>query len=399
MSGSSQPHRGSHRRARRIAPDSEGSRETHTPSPIAPVLRRPRTRAGVCRVIGPYAEGGKFRLVVFAPVRKSVWCQTLKEAETLKLQIDRAMRDQGNRTVGDALDEYLLHRCDAGLKASTLSALRDNLTRFLPGDLSLDALTPKVAAKLYRDETTRIGRFGPISACTHQMLLRSTKAFFRYLVEERQYLPTNPWDKVKPIGRANVGKMQLTIDEGRRLYAWLIERATSGDEGATAVLMQLVLGLRSSEVLQRRVRDLDDRGHVLSIPTGKTKSARRFLQLGCEPLRALLQRQVQGKGAEDFLFGGGQPLHTDYLWDRLQRYCGSAGVPKVCPHSLRGLHSTIAIERGATSSLVAEALGHTSFAITARHYVNADVLANAKTRKVKAILTSPISPSPDANPS
>lgn len=395
MSDSSHSQPGSHRPARRLVPDADGSRKTHTSSSLA----QHRTRAGACRVIGPYAEGDKFRLVVFAPVRKSVWCQTLQEAETLKLQIDRAMRDRGNRTVGEALDEYLLHQREAGLKASTLSALSDKLTRFLPCSLALDSLTPALAAKLYRDETTRIGRFGPISACTHQMVLRSTKAFFRFLVEDRHYLPSNPWDKVKPIGRANVGKLQLTIDEGRRLSAWLFERAASGDEGATALLMQLVLGLRSSEVLQRRVRDLDDRGQVLSVPAGKTRSARRFLKIGCEPLRALLQRQVQGKSAQDFLFGRGQPLHTDYLWNRLQRYCGLAGVPKVCPHSLRGLHSTIATERGATSSVVAAALGHTSFAITARHYVDTDVLANAKNSKVTEILMSPTPPSPDADPS
>ena len=45
------------------------------------------------------------------------------------------------------------------------------------------------------------------------------------------------------------------------------------------------------------------------------------------------------------------------------------------------------MERGATSGVVAAALGHGSFAVTARHYVHPDTLANAKARKVSAALS------------
>lgn len=343
-----------------------------------------------CRVTGPYAEGGKFRLVVFMPERRSLWCQSQQEADALKAQIERTIADQTARRIGDALAEYVVHLRRSGLKDSSLSCIEHRLSRFLPQDRSLGTVTPDVAAKLYSDETSRVTKYGrPVAACTHRMLLRQTKAFFRWVVEERKYLSANPFDKVKPIGRINTGKAQLTIDEARKLNTWLIARAESGDEGATAVLAQLVLGLRSSEVLGRRVRDLDDGGTALCIPGGKTKNARRSLAIESEPLRALLQRQTVGKRPDDLLFGSGKPLNNDYLWDRLQRYCALAGVPKVCPHSLRGLHSTIAMERGATSGVVAAALGHGSFAVTARHYVNPDTLANAKARKVSAALASP----------
>ena len=352
--------------------------------------------AKACRVTGPYAEGGKYRLVVFMPERRSLWCQTQQEAERLKAQIERTIADQSVRTVGDTLAEYLGQLRRNGLKEASLSCIELRLLRFLSPERSLGSITASTAAELYSDETQRVTKYGkPVSACTHRMLLRQTKAFFRWVVEERKYLPENPFEKVKPVGRINTGKTQLSIDEARKLNAWLITRAESGDEGATAVLMQLVLGLRSSEVLGRKVRDLDDSGRALAIPGGKTKNARRWLTIESEPLRALLQRQTAGKRPEDLLFGSGKPLTNDYLWDRLQRYCGLAGVPKVCPHSLRGLHSTIAMERGATSGVVAAALGHGSFAVTARHYVHPDTLANAKARKVSAALSeSPTAPNP-----
>lgn len=384
----------SRRRTRRTTLQSALALEAQNLSPLATFLRENQTMAKECRVTGPYAEGGKFRLVVFMPDRRSLWCQSRQEAEALKEQIERTIADHASRTVGDALAEYMAHLRRNGLKESSLSCIEFRLSHFLPQDRSLGSISPDVAAALYSDETSRVTKFGrPVAACTHRMLLRQTKAFFRWAVDERRYLSANPFDKVKPVGRVNTGKAQLTIDEARKLNAWLIQRAESGDEGATAVLTQLVLGLRFSEVLGRRVRDLDDGGRALCIPGGKTKNARRSLEIESEPLRVLLQRQTVGKRPEDLLFGTGKPLHNDYLWDRLQRYCVLAGVPKVCPHSLRGLHSTIAMERGATSGVVAAALGHGSFAITARHYVNPDTLANAKARKVSAALAGPTAPS------
>ena len=383
----------SRRRPRRTTLQSALALEAQNLSPLATFLRENQTMAKECRVTGPYAEGGKFRLVVFMPDRRSLWCQSRQEADALKEQIERTIADHASRTVGDALAEYMAHLRRNGLKESSLSCIEFRLSHFLPQDRSLGSISPDVAAALYSDETSRVTKFGrPVAACTHRMLLRQTKAFFRWAVDERRYLSANPFDKVKPVGRVNTGKAQLTIDEARKLNAWLIQRAESGDEGATAVLTQLVLGLRSSEVLGRRVRDLDDGGRALCIPGGKTKNARRSLEIESEPLRVLLQRQTVGKRPEDLLFGTGKPLHNDYLWDRLQRYCVLAGVPKVCPHSLRGLHSTIAMERGATSGVVAAALGHGSFAITARHYVNPDTLANAKARKVSAALAGPTAP-------
>lgn len=58
----------------------------------------------------------------------------------------------------------------------------------------------------------------------------------------------------------------------------------------------------------------------------------------------------------------------------------------VCSPSLRGLHSTLAIEAGATASLVAAALGHGSFAVTARHYADPDALLGAQARRVSSAL-------------
>ena len=252
-------------------------------------------------------------------------------------------------------------------------------------------MTEEFAAKLYAAETERISRIGrPLSASAHRATLKSAKAFFRWLVEDRKYLDANPFARVKPVGRVNVGKRQLRIDEARTLTEFLIKCGESGDPCATASLMQLLLGLRSSEVLARRVRDIDDHGRLFCVDGGKTRNARRWLRIECEPLQCLLLRQTQGKQPEELLFDNWKniPHHPNYLWKGLRKYCRLAGVPVVCPPSLRGLHSTIAIEQGATSGVVAAALGHGSFAVTARHYVEPGRLASVQQRKVTQTLTA-----------
>src|SRR5262249_23133481 len=59
---------------------------------------------------------------------------------------------------------------------------------------------------------------------------------------------------------------------------------------------------------------------------------------------------------------------------------------RICPHSLRGLHATLAIEEGATGDVVARALGHTNFSITAKHYASADSVINARLARASQAL-------------
>lgn len=66
----------------------------------------------------------------------------------------------------------------------------------------------------------------------------------------------------------------------------------------------------------------------------------------------------------------------------MQIICTKAAVPRVCAHSLRGLHATLATEAGATPQLVANALGHTSPQVAQRHYTDQAATHRANTRKV-----------------
>ena len=71
---------------------------------------------------------------------------------------------------------------------------------------------------------------------------------------------------------------------------------------------------------------------------------------------------------------------------KLRLFCRRAQVPQVCPHSLRGLHASLALQAGATGEMVAQALGHGSFQVTARHYATAESVAGSRAARVAEAL-------------
>lgn len=334
-------------------------------------------------VLGPYRNGDKWRVVLIEDAgRTAKLCATLEEAEQLKATLQQHFQDRSRILLSDALAEYIAEKERNGAMPATVRTLRAKLGQFLPDNYTLGELSPAVAARLYQHETERQGKFGRIKAATHRNLLRSAKCFFTWAVG-RGYVRENPFAAVKPVGKIHTGKQQLRLEEARRFSSHLLEHAPA-DQAALAILVQITMGLRSSEVLRIRVRDVDNGGAVLWVDGTKTRSSKRVLNVESEPLRRLLAEKAASRTPSELLFGevSGEPHGHGYLWKAVRRYCQSAGVPRVCPHSLRGLHSTLAVERGGSSRLVADALGHSSPEITHRHYIDGDRAKNASVQRV-----------------
>ncbi len=145
------------------------------------------------------------------------------------------------------------------------------------------------------------------------------------------------------------------------------------------------MGLRTGEVMNRVVRDLDDGARYLWIDEGKTKSARRHLEVP-SVLGPFLLQLAQGKRPDELLFGvsarTGRPRLRQAMHRTVQKICAKAEVPRVCTHSLRGLWATLAVQSGAVSHAVAQSLGHHSFAVTQKHYAEPAAVTNAATARV-----------------
>jgi integrase len=183
---------------------------------------------------------------------------------------------------------------------------------------------------------------------------------------------------VQGLGRRRLGKPQLTTDEARRFLAKALELAAD-DEGAIAAAMALLMGMRAGEIVERTVRNLDDDGRLLWITDAKTQAGVRRLEVPPQ-LQEHLLRLARGKRPADRLFG--RATHRHWVLRAVHRICKAAGVPRVPSHGLRGTHATLAVSAGATSHVVAAALGHESFATTARHYARTEAIESAVQERV-----------------
>ncbi len=346
-------------------------------------------RAGTLNIWGPYRDApNKYRLKISENGEtRSICFRTYEEAELAKARLRDDIASQQVYTIGEAISQFCAHLAETrGIKAESVAWTAAQL-EWLPENASLASINQEKAEKLYKELTVtpnpRTGKL--LATATHHGRLGLARRLYEFAIKQ-DMCRSNPFASVTPIGRKRVGKPQLRIDEARRFEQKAIELAQAGDAAALGALLMLHLGLRQGEVAARIARDVDDEGRVLWVPSGKTKNARRRLKVP-EVLRPLLLRQVEITPPGALLFYKGEKVPpTNYFWSQVRRLCHLAGVPAVCPHSLRGLHATLALEGGATADAVARALGHGSFSMTARHYASESSVDNAKATKVSSLL-------------
>lgn len=345
------------------------------------------------RVVGPYEEDGRWRLVVISNGKREnhfseSWSGALRLLAKLRRQVKKRSEAQ---KLGDVLEQFRQARLAQGkAKPETVEHQHKRLSRMFEEDLAepIDTLTTGWALALYAEHIERIGRNGrPLAAATQHLDVHIARGFFKW-AQRRGVVSDNPFAAVELVGRANCGKQQLRISEARTFSETaLVVFQETGQPLALGALLALWLGLRSGEILGARVRDVDDAARVLWVERGKTKNARRHLVVP-EPLRPVLIEIARGRpaGAPLLASAGELPYSRSAFGRAVLRICKRAGVPGVCVHALRGTHATLAMDAGATSLHVAAALGHTSFAITAKHYVAPGTAEEAQARQVATTL-------------
>src|SRR5262249_22197350 len=149
-----------------------------------------------------------------------------------------------------------------------------------------------------------------------------------------------------------------------------------GKSGAIAAMMTLLMGMRCSEIVRCVARDIDDAGRLLWIPLSKTRAGKRVLEIP-----GVLRRPLLRLARQDDPWAPLFPFDRAWVRKWVKRICRSAGVPEVCAHAMRGLHSTLAIDAGITPHVVASALGHRSVRATLLSYADPRAVALAQQRR------------------
>lgn len=338
------------------------------------------------RVYGPYRHRQQFRIVVReGGVATARLYATEEEAKAVIRQVKRAAKLAASKTVNEAIDEYEVYlRNEKQNKSGSIDTTVIRLHSFFPDlEMMVNTIDSKKAQTYYDTYRSAPGvrTKKPPSVDTHRNVLAQVKTFMSWCVKKK-WLSANPFDGVEGIGRRRHGKPQLRIDESRKWLAKAVELASKGDVGAIAAMVTLLLGTRAVEVVSRVVRDVDDGGKLLWIPSSKTEAGRRTLEVPAV-LQPFLVQLAQGRPAHAPLFGN---HWRDWPRKEVARICKLAGVMKVSAQSMRGLHSTLAVQAGVTGHVVAAALGHESFATTVQSYAKPEAVATAKQQRVLKVL-------------
>lgn len=345
------------------------------------------------RVNGPYRHRKKWRVVVISARSESERCVESFETETAaQAFIEKVRKQIAGRSVSAAVQEYELHRAEqvrAGeIKQVTADREAFHLKRILQlgvhGDRELRLLTPSYAVKMYEESRAR----GSVDTQRNGLTIARMAA--NWWVAQG-WIAANPFTGIKGRGKRKHGKPQLRIDEARTLRDKCVVLAAIED-GAIVTLAYLLLGPRAGEMLNRRVRDLDNDGRLLWIEDTKTPAGNRTLEIPPE-LAGPLLRITHGRKPDDLIFehAATRKRPADWAREQVWRLCKLAGVPRVTPHGLRGTHGSIAKAAGATSRLVADQLGHEHESITDLAYIDRRVADESQRRATLRVLNGGLS--------
>ena len=214
-------------------PDTGPFREPAEVAPSAPT------------VYGPYADGGRWRIIaVDGEVRRALKTDTLAEAERMRDEILAEFKRHTVCTFGEALKEYEESLLARGVQSAQHNA--EMLRRFLPlrRILAIPYPNARRVPVSGRDEanqrqrSSRSQRHAPPAVAAHQILLWVGN---HQAVRQSESVRR----RTRSVGRTKRGKLQLRIDEARKLVTVAMQHATALDVGSTAAVLQIFLGLAS----------------------------------------------------------------------------------------------------------------------------------------------------------
>lgn len=220
----------------------------------------------------------------------------------------------------------------------------------------------------YRDSMTQKG----MSSKTVARKLSSVKSLMDWMVDNGQ-LKNNPAASLK-IGRADAETptQALTDEEVVKLLNAPDILTEEGRLHQLMMIFMFMFGLRRSELVQIRLRDIYQNGnHLVLKVTGKGGKVRELPFNGKAKiaLESYLKNLVPAIGPDDFLLQNAAKrsisLHTDTVYKLFKRYAKRIGITKcVSPHSARATAITKALETGAVITDVADMAGHSDIKTT-----------------------------------
>lgn len=146
------------------------------------------------------------------------------------------------------------------------------------------------------------------------------------------------------------------------------ELSKGGSRDKLLFIMGINTGLRISDLLKLKVKDVRDRSHIVIIEQ-KTHKSKRFLlnpQLSDE-----LSRYIEGMDEGTYLFqsrrGDNQPITRVQAYRILNHAAGVVGIESIGTHSLRKTFGYHHYQRHKDVAILQDILNHSAPSVTLRY--------------------------------
>jgi integrase/recombinase XerD len=209
-----------------------------------------------------------------------------------------------------------------------------------------------------------------LTARSQARRLIALRQLFKFLKAERA-CATNPTEDVDLPRYGRKLPDFLSVEEVDRLLAAPDRRAPRGCRDAAMLETLYATGLRVSELVKMRLRDVNfDAGYLVTFGKGRKERLVPVGEAALGALRAYVEgarSTFMGPRATDALFltHHGRAMTRQGFWKLLGRYAVAAGIRKrISPHKLRHSFATHLVERGADLRAVQAMLGHADIGTT-----------------------------------
>jgi integrase/recombinase XerD len=261
-------------------------------------------------------------------------------------------------------------RLERGLSPNTLDAYSRDLKNFSIYSQDLDTTCLTVDKDLIRSFIQTLSKEGK-SSRTQARMRSSLRTFFIFLKEE-ELIDISPIEGIATPQLERKLPIYLSIPEMNSLLA-AIDRSRSQGERDNAIVETLyACGLRVSELIGLRMRDIYRKDEVLRI-IGKGNKERvvpiyekalEALDIYINEVRVHINPK---KGFEDhvFLNQRGSSLSRVYIFKMISSLASLAGIKKkIGPHTIRHTFATHLIRNNADIRVIQVLLGHESITTT-----------------------------------
>ena len=254
---------------------------------------------------------------------------------------------------------------EKGLSENTIANYRKDLARLTHYAYQLNTPVQALHARDVRRFIAQLSRDG-LAPATVRRIASSVRGFFDFLALDGhiETLPTDDLDTPPPTSYLPRFLSELEVQQ---LLATPDLTTASGIRDRALLELMYAAGLRASEVIALRQRDLDlHNGLVTCLGKGRKE---RTIPIGKSAIEALknyiaTKRLPRAQTIHLFLHHE-QPLTRQFLWTIIKHYATIANLKNVSPHTLRHSFATHLLEHGADTTHVQALLGHAHITTTA----------------------------------